>query len=192
MDVLKDLSELAAQWASIVGAIGVVIVVYQLVWQIKLAKSDSSKYLMSQWADLMATIAESDEFASLWLRGVTDMNQLTQTEKLRFGCILGQFFRTAEGLYYLHQDGTLGPQIWRGIERTIEDAVQYKGVLTWWATRYHWHSDLFQTFVVDCTKRTLDRPKGYEGYLDEEAPLTASALNDTEVNLPVAIKSQAS
>lgn len=112
----------------------------------------------------MATIAESEDFATLWLKGTSQFSELSGVDKLRYGCIVGQFFRTAEGLKKLHDEQALDEQVWRGLHRTIEDAVRYDGVRQWWKTRKHWHTDDFQNYIAECIADPPQRVMGYDEY----------------------------
>ena len=137
-----------AQLAAVVGLIpSLIYLAVQVKDQNKERRRAAVGVLTGQWAAMVKTLAESSEFADIYLRGVQQFDDLSPAERLRFGAFLATFFKNFEGLYYYHKDGTLEPPHWAQVKRTMTDVVSYPGTQVWWSVRRNWHTEQFAALV---------------------------------------------
>ncbi|MGB5630912.1 MAG: hypothetical protein WBM57_16210 [Woeseiaceae bacterium] len=137
--------------AEIVGGIGVLASLIYLAVEIRRqSRQDglrTANMLTAEWGALMTSLHDSSELADIWLKGNNNFDSLDAISKIRYGALIGRFFRNSEGLYFYLEDKTLDPIVWRGIERTIQDLMILAGPQTWWETRRHWFTDSFQELI---------------------------------------------
>lgn len=137
-----------AQLAAVVGLIpSLIYLAVQVKDQNKERRRGAVNVLTGQWAAMVKTLAESSEMADIYLRGVQQFNDLSPVDRLRFSAYLATFFKYFEGLYYYYRDGTLEPQHWAQVRRTMTDVVSYPGTQVWWSVRRHWHTEEFAALV---------------------------------------------
>jgi hypothetical protein len=153
--------------AEIIGGIGVIASLIYLAVEIKRQSRQNglrtASELTAQWGELMTSLHDSSELAAIWLKGHNDFDGLDAIPKIRYGALLGRFFRNSEGLYLYLQDKTLDPMVWRGIERAIQDLMVLAGPQAWWQTRRHWFTDHFQE-LIDGIIAKSDGRKIFAGY----------------------------
>ena len=142
----------------IVGALGVVVSLVYLASQIRTQNRESrlaaATEWTNQWNEFSVSFAEHPTLAEVWRKGSQEFSSLNPSEVVQFSAQCGRFFRVAEGIHEQYAQGRLNPNIWRGLERTLEDIARLPGVKAWWPTRSHWYSDNFIALVqpfVDST-----------------------------------------
>ena len=154
-----------AQLAAVVGLIpSLIYLAAQVREQNKERRRSAVSALTGQWAAMVKTLIESSEMADIYLRGVQQFDDLSPVERLRFGSFLATFFKNSEGLYYYHKDGTLEPQHWAQVKRTMTDIASYPGTKTWWSVRRHWHTDEFAALVDQIISET-PKANAYDLYV---------------------------
>ncbi len=132
------------------GSIGVIVSLIYLGFQIKNQNAESRlmviNVLTQQWTELMKMVAENEEFADIWLRGLQDYEGLSPVEKTRMGSLLGQLTNVAQGLLQQYQLGRIDQATWEAFERRVTDVICSPGGRSWWPTRKHWFSEPLQTY----------------------------------------------
>jgi hypothetical protein len=143
--------EMISAIGQMLGAIGVIVSLIYLALQIRNHKTESRRasinLLTTHWSDLMKAHVESEEFCTLWLRGVQSFESLEGPAKLRFSAHLGRFLRTADSLYLYLRRGEMDDQLWRGVDRTLAGTAAYPGFQQWWPTRKSWYTDEFAALI---------------------------------------------
>jgi hypothetical protein len=148
----------------IVGAVGVIISVIYLAFQVRsnarqtrLASMRSMSDAFNQW---LQSLAENAEFGDLYYRGMRDFESIQGPDLPRFSALMDHLFRIYEDMYYQNLEGHLDPRVWRGFEAPMRDIIAYPGAQAWWRTRSHWFSHAFQEFI-DGLARAAASPSLY-------------------------------
>jgi len=143
--------EMLSAIGQLVAAAGVIpsmiYVAVQIREQNKERRRAGINILTSQWAELVKSVQQSGEFATLLLQGIQSFASLDAPSKLRFSAFFTGFTRNCEGMFIYYREGALDKPIWNEVERTMTDYFAYAGVREWWATRKHWLTDEFQAEI---------------------------------------------
>ena len=125
----------------------------------------------TQQIELIRTINESQEFGSIYLRGLRDFESLDPVSRLRFGAYLMRVFRYWDGIYFHYTDGAMPPAFWQSVSRQIRDVVAYPGVQAWWASRKHWYTDEFNALIAS----VIEAAPSANAYSAYQAPVVPSS-----------------
>ena len=136
------------EWLSVVAVvIGLVFVGYELRQNTTLQRITATQTLAAEYADALEVIAYDGDAACIYALGINGLNNLDDSQRLRFFVIMFEIFRAAEQLHYYVGEGMVEPRIWRGFERQVTEVVSLPGVQQWWELRRDWFSDEFQVFL---------------------------------------------
>lgn len=146
-------------WSS-VGAIGnllgaggvVVSLVYlsrQIQHQVREARVTAVHTLTENFRGFLQGLAESEELAQIWMRGINDFGALAPVEKLRLSSALGNAFRIFDTLYNYYIEGIIDAVAWKTLEAPVDDLIAYVGIQAWWNTRRHWYSEPYQARITE-------------------------------------------
>ncbi len=159
-----DLTQLA-NLGEFIGGIAVLVTLLYLAVQVRSGareqRSTAAREATREMAAVYHTVVDSEEVAEIWLKGMEGFEDLGRTDRLRFGGVLGHFFRLFEQLFFQHRDGALEAVIWEGFENSLHDIAGYPGFRSWWPTRSHWYSAPFREFV-EAHLESEDRPRRYD------------------------------
>lgn len=137
--------------AEILGGVGVIASLLYLAFEVRkqgqLNRVNAAAQLADKWTGFMTPIHDDADLGSIWLRGTSHFEGLSDIEKLRFSAYFGRLLKTSESLYLQVRAGTLDSMTWRGVERVIRDIIVLPGSQAWWRTREHWYSDDFQSLI---------------------------------------------
>ena len=135
----------------VVGATGVILSLLYLAVQIRgdaKAKRASTVHEQSNaYRDFLNTMATDETLADIYLRGLRDIDSLTESELVRFASALGFLFRVFDEAYYHWVDGGLDQHLWHGFEAPIADMLAYGGTRRWWKMRESWYSTEFRAYI---------------------------------------------
>jgi hypothetical protein len=159
-EMLAAIGQLAAVC---VGIPSLIYLAVQIREQTRERRQSAVNALTVQWGDLTKALHEDAEFAAIFLRGLHSFHDLDTVSKLRFSAFENRFFKNFEGMHYSRREGTLSPELWGEIERTMSDFLAYDGVRQWWETRKHWHTEAFVR-VIDAIIDRGDKPTAYSTY----------------------------
>jgi hypothetical protein len=159
-EMLAAIGQLAAVC---VGIPSLIYVAVQIREQTKERRQSAVNALTVQWGELTKALHDSDEFCSIFLRGLHSFEDLDAISKLRFSAFFNRFFKNFQAMYFSHCDGVLSAASWGEIERTMTDFIAYPGLQQWWATRKHWHTEEFAR-VVDAIIAKGQKPTAYASY----------------------------
>lgn len=143
--------EQLALLAETLGGVGVVASLLYLAFEVRkqgrLNRADAASKFAASWSDIMASMHDDPELSAIWLKGLSNFDELTDVEKLRFSTYLGRVLKISESLHVQLLTGTLDKMMWRGIERVLRDIMPQPGAQAWWKTRQHWYTDEFQGLI---------------------------------------------
>lgn len=135
----------------IVGAIGVVISVLYLAYQVRsnarqtrLASMRMMSEAFNQW---LYGLAGNPQIGDLYHRGMRDFASIQGADLPRFSALMDSLFRIYEDMYYQKLERHLDPRVWRGFEAPMRDIIAYPGAQAWWRSRSHWFSREFADFI---------------------------------------------
>ncbi len=159
-EMLAAIGQLAAV---VIGIPSLVYLATQMREQTKERRNAAISSLASSWDELMKSLNDSAEFASIYLRGLQSFSELDSVSKVRFSVYLGRSLRNLEGMYFHRQDGMLGDSLWAEMERILSDVLANPGTRQWWETRRHWYTDEFAAMVDQIMARGA-QSKAYAAY----------------------------
>jgi len=137
-----------AQLAAVAGLIpSLIYLAAQIREQNKERRRGALGVATGRFATIIRTVAESSEFADIWLRGLQKFDDLSPVERLRFSVFAGSILKSFEEIYYYHKDGTLDAPHWAETEQMMTDFAALPGIQGWWSWRRHWYTDEFAAFV---------------------------------------------
>lgn len=138
---------------NMIGAVGVVVSLgylsTQIKHQIREARVTAVHSLTENFRGFLQALAESEDLAAIWARGINDFAGLTPIERLRLSCALGNAFRIFDTLYNYYVEGIIDATAWATLEAPVNDLIAYPGIQSWWQTRKHWYSVPYQARVDD-------------------------------------------
>ena len=136
------------EWVSVLAVvIGLVFVGYELRQNTKVQRITATQTLAAEYADALEVMAFEADAACIYALGINGLDNLDDSERLRFFVLMFEIFRAAEQLHYYSVEGMVEPRIWRGFERQVTEVVSLPGVRQWWSVRRQWFSDEFQAFM---------------------------------------------
>ncbi|HXX40842.1 MAG TPA: hypothetical protein VEI58_01080 [Chthoniobacterales bacterium] len=137
----------------VVGAVAVVISLIYLAHEVRntarATRLESMRSLSESINQFFRTVAQDDELADFFYRGMHDFGANKGGSLLRFSALMDYLFRIYEDMYYQHLERRLDPRVWSGFEAIMRDMNAYPGVQAWWRTRSHWFSDRFRKFIAE-------------------------------------------
>ena len=134
------------------GAGGVIVSLLYLAFQIRrqnvASRFAAAHELVAQTNEFFSAVAESEEVATIWVKGIENIDALDRIEKSRFLADVSRTFRSTEGLLYLKLRGGLDLSMWSGIDRCTQDLCKCAGVKAFWSMRSHWYSDELNAYIT--------------------------------------------
>ncbi len=136
------------EWLSLAAVVmGLVFVGCELRQNTTLQRITATQTLAAEYADALEVMAYQGDAACIYVLGINGLDNLDDSERLRFFVIMFEIFRAAEQLHYYSLEGMVETRIWRGFERQVAEVASLPGVQEWWGARRDWFSDEFQQFM---------------------------------------------
>lgn len=172
-------SEIAEIIGAIAVVIGLVFVGLELRQNTTVRRVTATQTLAADYARALDPLAFEADAACIYVRGINGLQNLDDSERLRFFVTLFQIFRSAEQLHYYSVEGMVEPRIWRGFERQVSEVSSLPGVQQWWELRRDWFSDDFQAYLDDLIEQgPVVEPQTYRGH--DCGPVSSSEWPDRE------------
>jgi len=159
-EMLAAIGQLAAV---LVGIPSLIYLAVQIREQTKERSQSAVNALTVHWGDLTQSLHSDPDFGAVYLRGLQSFDDLDALSKLRFSAFFNRCLKNFQGMYFAHEAGILAAPLWKEVERTMTDLINYPGVQQWWKTRKHWHTDDFGR-VVDELIAGGGKPQAYASY----------------------------
>ena len=142
--------------AEVTGTIGVIISLIYLGLQIRSqtveARITGLDNAVGELNNIYESLAGDEKFAALFLKALQDFDGFSDVERVQFSAHLSRFMRGAEAMFHRKKWGRIDDEVFAGIKEGLIDIVDYPGVKSWWATREHWFSKEFRTFLAPYIK----------------------------------------
>jgi hypothetical protein len=139
--------------SGIVGTLALLVTLVYLAIQIRnntnAVKSENVHRVTDSFNALNTLLASDSELADLWLRGSRNYQDLTDTEKGRFGFIQLAAFRIYDSLYYQIQRATSDDELWKAELDTIRWVFSFPGMRMWWRQQRFNFSPGFKEYIDD-------------------------------------------
>lgn len=149
--------------AEAVGALAVVLSLLYVARQVRhnttQARLDAGSALVTRFTEIVESWSRDRTTIELFLRGSASYDTLDQVDQTRYRSLMLGFWRMLEDQYYLHRAGTLDPERWGAISRTMADYMQLPGIQRFLVDRGHWFTPTFIEFcwgLID--SRPADEP----------------------------------
>jgi hypothetical protein len=121
-------------------------------------KAETLYTFVAAMADINLHIAQNPQTASVWRRGLDDVNSLSEDERMQFFMYMGQYANFWSVMHKLQTDGTLPEDQWLIVRNDLLSILGSVGGLYFWA---HGGREAFdQEFVtyVDHVLQTQTKP----------------------------------
>jgi hypothetical protein len=142
--------EQASLVAQIVSALTIIASLIFVGIQVRQATSalrnSSSQSHSAIYTQIISTVIENADYASIWRRGLIDPASLNDDEWVRFVAYTSGMFRFYESSRVQWLRGNLDDEHWQNIEQQIRTLGAQPGVRAWWKLRGHWHSKAFRSW----------------------------------------------
>ena len=139
-----DLGELLGVIAVVASLIYLALQLRQNTLSIRMSNVQA---LSSQYVGFVDMIAQSEELADIFLRGLEDMENLAKTERIRFRMIVSHMFRILFEQYLQMQYKVESSEHLDATVNSFKDLMQCPGVQQHWTLRRHGYTKGFQIFV---------------------------------------------
>ena len=107
-------------------------------------RNASSQAHSSNYTDIVKSIIENGDFATIWHSGILDPNLPSDEEWVRFVGYASVLFRFYESSRVQWIRGQLDKEHWQTIEQQVKTLAGQPGIQAWWRLRGHWHSEAFR------------------------------------------------
>jgi hypothetical protein len=122
--------------AELAGAIGVVVSLLYLATQIRQntrsVRIASHHGLMSEFRNIVRVLAQDPELGNLVKKGLEHPEQLSETDRPRFGSQLAGLIQLYEELYAHHRAGLVERDFWESRQRNLFYLISLPGPSAWW------------------------------------------------------------
>ncbi len=98
--------------------------------------------------NISRALFETPDLASVWLRGIEGLENLSDEERVQFTAYVTYALRTWEGLYAQFENGQLPEEVWTGHIEMLRGMQALIGVEHVWGLRGHAFSKKFQNFYA--------------------------------------------
>jgi len=147
-----------SDWAAIAEVVGAVAIVVSLVYvatelrhNTEATKAATFQQMVALSSDNLMAIAQDADLASIYSRGVSDSDSLTNNEQFRFFLVIRLQWRGMEAAYFQWRHGVLGDSEWSGYEILM---CKELSALTGQQASWEYHrgslSPEFVSFIEDC------------------------------------------
>ncbi len=129
----------------LVGAVAVVISLIYLATQIhqntQVVRASSYEDVANGTREFMALFVRDEKLAQLYLRGASQIDQLTPEERLQFDMLLGHLFANFDMTVDLFNRRMIDEKMMAPFTRFAQSFLAEAGVADWWSRSRHFFSD---------------------------------------------------
>jgi hypothetical protein len=137
----------------IVGGIAIVASLIFVALQVRQNTEAMRAAAIERHADhfraLNLPVIESAEFAEILVRGLRNLDDLTEIERVRFIASMTASIRGWEAMFLVHERGALDRDVWRTSSETFKSVFAHPGALSYWRIRRFTFSPGFQAYVEE-------------------------------------------
>ena len=141
---LADLSSLGTFISGVAVLASLIFVGFQLRQNTQAVRATASQAHASNLQQIVTPVVENGEVARLWRLGLSDIESLTDDERVRFVAFTSGLFRFYESARLQWRHGQLDSEHWQNVALQAADFARQPGIKRFWEIRGHWHSREFQ------------------------------------------------
>ena len=146
----------------LVGAllVGITLIYLSLQLRQNTAALKSSTFLAisTLMGSTMEVLATQLDLAPLLIRAQSGLDELTATERARFGFLMMMAVRRVEAVVVQRHLGLIDPELTEGFERSALSALASKGARQWWEGSKGAFSNLFAAWADEKLASSQHRP----------------------------------
>ena len=148
---LEQASFLAQTISALAIIASLIFVGVQLRQATRAMRNSSSQPHSAIYSEIISTIIDNGEFASIWRRGLLDPTALSDDEWVRFTACTSAQFRFFESSRVQWLQGLLDEEHWQNIQAQVTSFASQPGIKAWWQLRRDWHSAPFRSWFEGLT-----------------------------------------
>jgi hypothetical protein len=150
---LSDLAAIGSFVSGIAVLASLIFVGFQLRQNTRAIRAEASQAHAQNWQQITMQFAGSTEVARVWRLGLTELDSLTDDERVQFYGFAGATLRFFEGARLQWRHGQLDEEHWHNVVKTATDFAASPGFKTYWAVRHHWLSPDFQKWYESLSQQ---------------------------------------
>jgi hypothetical protein len=145
----------------VIGAVlvGITLIYFSLQLRQNTSAMKSSTFLAisTLMGSTMEVLATDSDLAPLLIKAQSGLDDLSATERARFGFLMMMAMRRVEAVVVQRHLGLIDPELTEGFERSALSAIGSKGPRQWWDGSKGAFSNLFAAWVDE--KLASDQPR---------------------------------
>ncbi len=132
-----------------IGALVAVLVVMALLLKklLVVLQHGQSAHLRLPFQNFAVAVAQNEDLASVYYRGLQGFTGLSAEEQVRFFMIATLVFNYWNEVYEQTGKGVIPAATWERVQRMMRDFVRYPGIQEYWGFRRHWFSEDVQRII---------------------------------------------
>ena len=91
----------------------------------------ATRSLARDWTNAITAYQDPD-LACLWVRLMTDDENLTLQEATQIEAVYWRIYKVHEEMHYQYQQGMIDESVWGGFRYTMTAEASYQGFRDWW------------------------------------------------------------
>lgn len=137
--------------AMLIGLAAVVAVLVVLAVLLKrlvvVLQHTQSAQLRLPFQNFAIAVAQQEDLASVYYRGLQGFTGLSAEEQVRFFMVATLVFNYWNEVYEQSRQGVIPQATWERVQRMMRDFVRYPGIHEYWGFRRHWFSADVQKLI---------------------------------------------
>jgi hypothetical protein len=133
--------------ADLITVVSIIVVIIQLRAANIDRKVEAASVSIESYTEVLSSLAENEDLASIYHRGLKDPKELNDIEEIRFSCFIGQLFWSWEMIYNQSKRGRTLSENWQDHLSIVDDLLTNPGAQSWWQARKHWYSPEFRDLI---------------------------------------------
>ena len=154
----------------IVGALAVVVSIVYLAAQVRKQTAETqlaaSRELSALYHDILGTLSEDKEFASLYLKATQNYDDLPRDDRFRVAIYIQQGFRMFEQHFVHIRRQKVDPVFIESINLSFDELLTFPGIQRWWDLSKDMFVPQFRDHVDDLIEKAKIR--GYSSTFKQQ------------------------
>lgn len=146
---LSDIGNLAEGFAAIGVIVSLIYLAVQIQQNTNVLRASSYRDVANGATEFQMLIAQNENLARIYLKGVENPNQLTPEEQTQFGMYLGMYFAKFDTALELYQRGMIDEEVMTPYTRFMLYMLKLPGVADYWKQSQHFFSDDMRSYIRD-------------------------------------------
>lgn len=130
----------------------------------------TSQAHFTMWTSVASPLVENADMARIYWQALSDVDGLTDQDRMRFFVFMGDVFRFYESSRLQWRRGQLEAELWHSVEVNARAFATQPGVKRFWKIRRHWHSPEFINWFESLPSEVQSQ------IYDQGAPVTQKSV----------------